>query len=118
VLSTADLIARIRAIAAEHGWAVGVHGSLTRDIDLIAVPWTPDACIWVDLWLHLSKEVPLWRGGIERKPHGRMGCTLLQPGSEPIPGTGDFTPAQVDISFIPCNQPPPVGAFSKGIEKT
>lgn len=33
------LIGPIRAIAKEHGYAVGVHGSLARDIDLILVPW-------------------------------------------------------------------------------
>lgn len=33
------LIAPLRAIAKAHGYALGVHGSLARDIDLIACPW-------------------------------------------------------------------------------
>ena len=34
-------INRIRKLAREVGYAVCVHGSLKRDFDLIAVPWTP-----------------------------------------------------------------------------
>jgi hypothetical protein len=33
------LVAPLRATAREHGYALAVHGSLARDIDLIAVPW-------------------------------------------------------------------------------
>lgn len=34
------LIGPLREAAREQGYAVAVHGSLERDIDLIAVPWT------------------------------------------------------------------------------
>lgn len=30
-------------VAREHGYALAVHGSLARDLDLIACPWTDDA---------------------------------------------------------------------------
>jgi hypothetical protein len=33
------LITPLRAVARQHGYALAVHGSLARDIDLIAVPW-------------------------------------------------------------------------------
>lgn len=39
----ARLIGPIRERARELGYAVGVHGSLCRDIDLIACPWALDA---------------------------------------------------------------------------
>ena len=29
----------IREAAKKHGYAIGVHGSMRRDLDLIAVPW-------------------------------------------------------------------------------
>jgi hypothetical protein len=29
--------------ARNHGYAIGTHGSMARDCDLIAVPWTEDA---------------------------------------------------------------------------
>jgi len=37
------LIEPLRATARRHGYAIGVHGSLERDIDLIAAPWVIDA---------------------------------------------------------------------------
>lgn len=36
-------IPSIREAAREHGYAIGVHGSLRRDLDLIAVPWREGA---------------------------------------------------------------------------
>jgi len=37
------LIDPMRELARKCGYAIGVHGSLARDIDLIAVPWTREA---------------------------------------------------------------------------
>ncbi len=37
------LIAPLREIAQANGYALAVHGSLARDIDLIAAPWTDGA---------------------------------------------------------------------------
>jgi hypothetical protein len=36
-------ITPFRNIAREHGYALAVHGSLARDIDMVAVPWTERA---------------------------------------------------------------------------
>jgi hypothetical protein len=41
-MTPADTVDQIRALAKLHGWAIGSHGSMARDIDLIAVPWTED----------------------------------------------------------------------------
>ena len=30
-------------IARKHGYALAIHGTVTADLDLIAVPWTPEA---------------------------------------------------------------------------
>lgn len=38
-----DVITCVRLHARMHGYAVGVHGTLRRDIDLIAVAWVPTA---------------------------------------------------------------------------
>lgn len=34
---------RLRRIARAHGYTLAVHGSLNRDLDLVAVPWTEGA---------------------------------------------------------------------------
>lgn len=39
----AQLLPTLREVARGHGYALGVHGSLTTDLDLIAVPWSRDA---------------------------------------------------------------------------
>lgn len=33
------LIGPLRDIAREHGYALSVHGSVARDIDIVAIPW-------------------------------------------------------------------------------
>ena len=38
-----QLIDPLRDVARRLGYAIGVHGTLKRDIDLIACPWTRDA---------------------------------------------------------------------------
>jgi ribosomal protein S27AE len=38
------LIGPLRRVAYTHGYALPEHGSLQRDIDLVAVPWTAEAC--------------------------------------------------------------------------
>jgi hypothetical protein len=77
-------IAPIREAAKEFGYAIGVHGSLKRDYDLIAVPWTKDAIGNGDLIGALcervtkltGKTLKLLPGTVERKPNGRYACTL------------------------------------------
>lgn len=39
----AILYAELRLIAKGHGYALAIHGSMKRDLDLIAVPWVQDA---------------------------------------------------------------------------
>lgn len=37
------MIPHITAVARLYGYAIGLHGSMARDLDLIAVPWTEAA---------------------------------------------------------------------------
>lgn len=80
------LITREHAIAAaqnalsNQGYAVAVHGSRVRDLDLIAVPWTdetPHTPLAVAEMI--AEAVP---GALDRKPetkpHGRVGF-LIRP---------------------------------------
>lgn len=39
----AQILPRIRAAAKELGYAIAIHGTLTRDLDLLAVPWVAEA---------------------------------------------------------------------------
>jgi hypothetical protein len=64
-------------VARECGYAVGLHGSMMRDCDLIAAPWTDEAVASLELIERLccalgAKTV----GPIAGKPHGRLGFIL------------------------------------------
>jgi hypothetical protein len=76
----------VRERARTVGYAIGVHGSMRRDIDLIAVPWTAAAahasflaeevrraveevCGFAAVPSGIAEEMP------RRKPHGRL-CWL------------------------------------------
>lgn len=85
----------IRCTAWSYGYAIGMHGSFTRDLDLIMVPWTDEArdathvmkviASRTDLRLH--SETP------GTKPHGRVVFTFH------LPGFGD--PRWIDLSVMP-----------------
>lgn len=76
----------IRKTAWDEGYAIGLHGSFTKDLDLIAVPWT-DRKEWDPQ--HLVNRICGYTGLVEQhgnpypKPHGRKVWTLLVPGMDP-----------------------------------
>ncbi len=64
-------------VAREVGYAVGVHGSLKRDFDLIAAPWTKEAVGQSDFIRHMCKGLgAIQLGKLELKPFGRYAVTL------------------------------------------
>jgi len=103
------LIAPLRAVAIEHGYALTVHGSLERDIDLVAVPWTVGAVDQgavvrafvaevrrVNGWANVADNVvdvdpyDFSKRCPEPKPHGRLGWSIHL-------GGGPY----VDLSVMP-----------------
>ena len=89
----AAMYPELASIAREHGYALAVHGSMRRDFDLIAVPWTKEAAdplTVIDAFLakfaiHLINREP------SRKEHGRLAWTITV-------GWGECA---LDLSFIP-----------------
>lgn len=63
-------------LARDVGYAVGLHGSLKRDVDLIAAPWTDEAIGNYGLIQHLCAGLNAKMVGLEHKPHGRVAVTL------------------------------------------
>jgi hypothetical protein len=83
-----------RKLAWEEGYAIGLHGSFTRDLDLIAVPWAERACEAEHLIRRIVDATGLkLRDGVVVKPHGRRAWTLK------FPTFGD--PRFVDLSVMP-----------------
>ncbi len=108
------IITKIRDIAKDHGWAIGVHGSLERDIDLIAVPWSDTACDLDALLLAIAAGTDLLVDGVRyMKPHRRVGVLLFHKDAEtdrarinrgemagPPHPKGRWFPPAVDLSMV------------------
>lgn len=82
---------KARAIAHKHGYAIGVHGSQTYDLDLIAAPWAEDySSPWV-----LARAIEIELGwylhkNIAKKPVGRRAFLIYGPNH-----------AHIDLSVMP-----------------
>lgn len=83
----ACIYAMLIPVAREHGYALAIHGSLNRDLDLIAVPWTETACDALTLISALKAATQTVTHGEEwdflfpdhnptMKPHGRQAYSL------------------------------------------
>lgn len=91
------LIVPLREVARRHGYALAVHGSLSYDIDLIAVPWRDLATSPESLAEAINKAVDAIAGqskmeGPEQKPLGRLAWSFHM-------GGGPY----VDLSVMPAN---------------
>ena len=79
--------------ARPHGYALGLHGSLARDMDLIAVPWVEDASPPGVLANALAERIAWVHEGIDGpvlRPHGRLSWSICV-------GFG----AYIDLSVMP-----------------
>lgn len=107
MLSTDEVILKIREIGRVHGWAIGVHGTLKRDIDLIGVPWTETASPWEKFFFAVQDVLGNQLGGVTQKPHGRLAFLILQEGAtftqdmEHVKGPQTiWNPPAIDLSLI------------------
>lgn len=98
-----DLLPPLRLAARGSGYAIAVHGSLARDLDLVAIPWEQDAEAPEEL---LNKLCGVLAGVLGRattlninlkgdvqltdKPHGRKVATITTTGH-----------VEIDLSIMP-----------------
>jgi hypothetical protein len=66
----------IRRLAREVGYAIGVHGSQERDLDLIAAPWTEAAVSAEELADHIAQGINGRVLAPGPKPLGRWACNV------------------------------------------
>lgn len=69
-------IKRIVELGREVGYAIAIHGSRERDLDMIAVPWGKEAIGNYGLINHIAEGLNGQILAIERKPFGRYACTI------------------------------------------
>lgn len=73
------LVPRLAEAARGCGYALAVHGSMARDLDLVAVPWVDEAKSVEDLVEALLAACDLdheWTRGPTTKPHGRVAWSI------------------------------------------
>lgn len=104
------LIGPLRETARKNGYALAVHGSLRRDIDLIAVPWIDKCSTPKELaaairekaqevsgyaWPKHDEDTIYFREGTPgSKPHGRL-CWTFHLGGGPY----------IDLAVMPMTDP-------------
>lgn len=82
---------RAREVAKKHGYAIGLHGSRTYDLDLIAAPWADECSDAESLAVAIASELG-WYLHCNRtqKPHGRIAFLIYGPKH-----------AHIDLSVMP-----------------
>lgn len=99
----AEMLPGLQLAARGCGYALAVHGSLARDIDLIAVPWSaaaekPDLLVQRlcgALSAFLGRAISLRGDDWIAKPHGRRALIIILPGACP----------EIDLSIMPRIKP-------------
>lgn len=82
----------LAAIAQRHGYALACHGSLARDLDLIAVPWADTVSKHLEVIKDITSHYAVRLiGECQIKNHGRCSYMLSC-------GFGDCS---IDLSFTP-----------------
>ncbi len=79
-------------IARRHGYALAIHGSMTRDFDVIAIPWDNEASDPQQVIDQIHAETGIiLTGEPVKKPHGRIAYSL----------SVGFGHCALDYSFMP-----------------
>lgn len=88
------LYPQLAEITRKHGYALAIHGTLGRDMDLICVPWVDDPSEPAAVMGEITSTyaiVLLFEGKGTAKKHGRVAYTLSI-------GWGHCA---IDLSFMP-----------------
>lgn len=75
------VVPKLVPVAKRLGYAIALHGSFLRDLDVVAVPWTDEAVSAEELAEALRVEVHGWllqgkKPIPEVKPHGRLAWSI------------------------------------------
>ena len=92
----AIILPRLQEVARSHGYAIAIHGSMIRDMDILATPWIEGASptkVFLQAMCEeaggfvptVSPDDPCKIGECilsdgEAKPHGRVAYTIAWPG--------------------------------------
>lgn len=96
----ASCLPQLKEVARERGYALAVHGSMKRDLDLVAIPWVENASSAAELAEAIRdavngqfRELEYVAPSPQQKPHGRLAWSIyMRPeGGSPY----------IDLSIMP-----------------
>jgi hypothetical protein len=101
----ATIFGDLRQIALDHGYSLMIHGSLSRDMDLVAVPWTDeasDACVLAEaIRQRVNGHESEWGKKNDpsprRRPHGRLAWAWYPTEEQAATNSGPY----IDLSVMP-----------------
>lgn len=82
---------KLAEICKEHGYALAIHGSLQRDMDLVAIPWTGEAVTPRKLMNAIQKQLAVKFEHKSEHLFGRIAYTV----------SVGFGECFMDFSFFP-----------------
>jgi hypothetical protein len=94
---------KVREAARELGYAIGLHGSTRRDLDLIAVPWTEQHGSRDELATAVHKAACGFTSASyqwEEKPHGRYAASFPVCWTDPDVFRGVLSAGHIDLSVM------------------
>ncbi len=75
-------MAEIQSAGRSCGYAIAIHGSMQRDLDVVAIAWTEHAMPPNSLIAHFQNlGMTIGPDSPKEKPHGRITYTLLMGGA-------------------------------------
>jgi hypothetical protein len=97
---------QLKSVARDHGYALAVHGSMYRDLDLIAVPWVDGAsepsvlieALRESIDGHIRDDCE-WNPQPEHKPNGRLAWSIYTQYAKN--GDGVTLGPYLDVSVTP-----------------
>jgi hypothetical protein len=99
--SYAILYPRLCEVVRPLGYALTLHGSMNRDLDLVAIPWTDEAAPPEKVVEVITEKIEGFTGWDnkpgKKKPHGRR-CWLIWFKGVDLPQGGG---ACIDLSIMP-----------------
>lgn len=88
-----------RQAAMDCGWALGLHGSLNSDMDIMAMPWVEDAMTADDMISHLI-EVCFGGSVWAQPPHFKKSDSGDKPNGRVVYTIPIFSDFYLDINVI------------------
>ena len=91
-LYAAAMYPKLALAVQSKGYALAIHGSMARDFDVIAIPWTPDAASPEEVIQAIEAVLAVnIIGPPSARPHGRTAYML----------SVGFGNCSIDLSFMP-----------------